>query len=834
MSGGRPAGPPAFARRIALARAALLWERLWPRLWPPLGVAGLLLALALLEIPELLPPWAHAGLLAAFGIAFAAALWRGARGFAPPTRAEALRRLETASGLSHRPLGLADERQAAGADDPLSRGLWEAHRRRAEALAARLKVGTPRSDLVRRDPWGLRQALVLVLALGLVSAGRDAPARITRALDPGLGLPSGPPPVVDAWLSPPAYTGLPPVFLVRPAGAEGDGASAAATLPTGSDTLKVPTGSVLTVKLHGGHAPSVVIDGTSRALDPLGRSDHQIALPITEGKRLALMDGSRSLGAWDMEVVPDQPPAVAFVRPPEAAPRAQTRIEFQALDDYGVTALAARIERDGVEPAQAPAPVEVPLPLSAKSAKEVKGNVTRDLSAHPWAGLPVIVHLVARDGAGQEALSEAEEMVLPERNLRHPVAKALIAQRKVLVAAPGRRDGVAAALNRISEDTDAYNGDVVAYLAMRGAFWRLVNDQSPGAIAPVIDMLWDVALRIEDGGRSQAERDLDQAQEALKKAIENGASDQEIDRLTQELKEAMNRYLDQLMKEAERRAAEGEEAQPPDPNARMLSQRDLEKMLDRAKDLGKTGSRDAAKDMLSQLQQMLENLRANPRMGEQRQGDRQGAARTLRELGDLMDRQQRLRDQSFRRSQQERRQGERDQSGGGGGFNQEQGAGKDGKDGGNMAGEQEALRRALGEIMRKLGEGGGQIPEGLGRAERAMRDARDALGRGEPGDAVEPQGEALNQLRQGAQNMARDMERQTGSRQRDDQGPGGGDPLGRPLPSDKYDGGDQVKIPEESEVQRARAILDELQRRAGERERPPAELDYIDRLLRRF
>jgi uncharacterized protein (TIGR02302 family) len=823
-----------LARRIALARAALFWERLWPRLWPPLGIAGLLVALALLEIPELLPAWGHAGLLAVFAIAFAAALWRGARGFELPTRSDALRRLETASGLSHRPLGLADDRLAAGTDDPVSRGLWEAHRRRAEALAARLRVGTPRSDLVRRDPWGLRQALVLVLALGLVVAGVDAPARIARALDPGIGIPSGPPPVVDAWLSPPAYTGLPPVFLVRPAGAQGDGASANAA-PAEAGTLSVPVSSVLTVKLHGGRAPAIVIDGTSRALDPLGRSDHQIALPVTEGKRLELVDGGRTLGAWDMEIVPDQPPAVAFVRPPEAAPRAQTRIEFQALDDYGVTSLAARIERDGVEPALAPAPVEVPLPLSAKSAKEVKGAITRDLSAHPWAGLPVIMHLVARDGANQEALSEAEEMVLPERLFRHPVAKALIAQRKVLVAAPGRRDDVAATLNRISGDTEAYNGDTVAYLAMRTAFWRLVHDQTTGAIPPVVDMLWDVALRIEDGGRSQAERDLNQAQEALQKAIDNGASDQEIDRLTQELKEAMNRYLDQLMKEAERRAAEGEEAQPPDPNARMLSQRDLEKMLDRAKELGKTGSRDAAKDMLSQLQQMLENLRANPRMGEQRQGERQGTARTLRELGDLMDRQQRLRDQSFRRSQQERRQGERDQSGGGGGFNQEQGADKDGKDGGNMAGEQEALRRALGEIMRKLGEGGGQIPEGLGRAERAMRDARDALGRGEPGDAVEPQGEALNQLRQGAQNMARDMERQMGSRSRDDQGPGGGaDPLGRPLPSDKYDGGDQVKIPDESEVQRARAILDELQRRAGERERPPAELDYIDRLLRRF
>ncbi len=43
-----------------------------------------------------------------------------------------------------------------------------------------------------------------------------------------------------------------------------------------------------------------------------------------------------------------------------------------------------------------------------------------------------------------------------------------------------------------------------------------------------------------------------------------------------------------------------------------------------------------------------------------------------------------------------------------------------------------------------------------------------------------------------------------------------------------------IKIPEESELQRAREIMDELRRRAGERQRPKLERDYIDRLLRRF
>jgi hypothetical protein len=35
-------------------------------------------------------------------------------------------------------------------------------------------------------------------------------------------------------------------------------------------------------------------------------------------------------------------------------------------------------------------------------------------------------------------------------------------------------------------------------------------------------------------------------------------------------------------------------------------------------------------------------------------------------------------------------------------------------------------------------------------------------------------------------------------------------------------------------MQRAREILEELRRRLGEATRPPGELDYLERLLRRF
>jgi hypothetical protein len=165
---------------------------------------------------------------------------------------------------------------------------------------------------------------------------------------------------------------------------------------------------------------------------------------------------------------------------------------------------------------------------------------------------------------------------------------------------------------------------------------------------------------------------------------------------------------------------------------------------------------------------------------------------------------------------------------------------------GDASGQQETLRHVLGEMMRRLGDGMGDIPEPFGRAERAMRDAAEALQRGRPGQAIAPQTEALDQLQQAARDFAEQLQKRLGNSTGDSNGnevgatdrhPGDRterDPFGRPPSTGgTYDQGD-VKIPDENILQKSRQILDELRRRAGDRTRPEIELDYIDRLLRRF
>lgn len=153
---------------------------------------------------------------------------------------------------------------------------------------------------------------------------------------------------------------------------------------------------------------------------------------------------------------------------------------------------------------------------------------------------------------------------------------------------------------------------------------------------------------------------------------------------------------------------------------------------------------------------------------------------------------------------------------------QQQGKG-DPKDGGaqGLAKQQDDLRQKLGRSMQKLGKMG----EGLGKAGQAMEQAQRSLNGHDLSNARNAQEHALAEMRAGADALAKQMQ--------------GSDLAGQEgqeidWPGDRWSGAMASKIPDANDLARARDILQELRRRAGERGRPPQELDYIYWLLREF
>jgi len=836
--------PPGLDGRLWLARGALFWEKLWPDLWPPLAVIGVFLIFALFDLLPALPVWAHVAVLVLFAGALGAALWRGLRRLRWPGFGLARRRIETRSGLSHRPLAALRDKLAAGADDPAAAALWALHQQRARASIERLRVGLPAPGLAKRDPYAMRAGLLLILVVGVFAAWGDGQNRVVRALLPGSAAAAAAQLALDVWITPPNYTGLAPIHLTR--GGNPTQQSIVVTGTVGQDgPIAVPVGATVLAQLQGGRkAPDLTLGDWHKSFDTVDTGAFRMSAPLAEvsdgPQRLSVTQNGKEIAGWSVVVLPDLDPEVTMPTPPGRTERGALRLSYEASDDYGVVSLQGVVRRVASGDGIAAAPLTLDMPLSGRNAKSVKGSGFHDLTAHPWAGLPVTLQLVAKDALGQVGVTDPIPFVLPEREFQHPVARAIVELRKLLALSPRNRNAVRNGLGDISEAPQAFGHDTVVFLALRTVVARLRHAGDDATIAAVQSLLWDTALRIEDGRLSLAERELRDIQRALQEALQRNAPQDEIDRLINQLQQALNKFLEQMMRNAQNMP---QQQMPFDPDARFVSSDELQKMIEAAREMARNGDMDGAKELLAQLQQMLESLQSGQfAQSQQQQQQQQQANEMMRQMQELMKRQRELMEQTYRDAQQ----GQQGQ--------------QEGQNSQQSQAEQEALRRMLGEMMRQLGEMGGEIPQGFGNAERSMNDAGQALGSGQPGQALGPQANAIEQLQQGAGEMMQQLQQMMGQGQ--GQGPGQGqpgsqmgrpgqpggpsaprqgdprsfDPLGRQPPSSGVAGEDTLgrELPSAGDIMRSREILEELRKRAGEAERPRLELDYIDRLLRRF
>jgi len=885
-----------FRGKVTLSRWAVWFERVWPRFWAPIGVLCLFLLVTLAGLWMALPEAAH---WVGLGIFAAAVL--GALIFALsvpfPGRDDAIRYLERHSGVEHRPASAYEDTLSSGANDAATAAIWKAHKRRLRDRLDGLEVAVPHADMPKRDPWALRVLGVGLVALMFAFAGDSVYDRLNSAfrfasLSPEAGA------RLDAWVTPPAYTGRPPILLADGRKQSGDVKAADALI----EAVQAPDQSRVIVRIGGAENakfrlelmdPSGAVIETIEGAKPEGGDGTIIEVRAKLDTRITgarLMAGEKSLSRWAFNVIPDYAPTVKMTKEIEKTNRGAMKLHYRIDDDYAIASAEAVLERMPLEPGDPKTswardnvlkgprppltrPPKIRLRVPARRAKSPETWSFHDIGSHPWAGLPVRMTLVARDHAGNVGKSKSKEMTLPERLFFNPFAKAVIEQRRKLVFDPRYRPVVLSAIKALTLAPDKFIKDKAVYLGLRSIYHRLGRSKSRTTIAGTIEQLWHVALRIENGGGlSAAEQRLRELQEKLAKALERGASQKELSKLMKQLRQAMNEFLKQLQRQAQQNPQQQRQGQNQNQNMRRY---DLDQMMRQLEQMARQGSKQQAQEMLSQLRDLLDRLQSG-RMAQGRQQNGQGKQmmQMLNKFGDLIGKQQRLMDDTQGARRQPRRQqgqrgeqqgqqggrqgqqrGQRGQQGQGRQFGQDgrggQGQGqRQGRQGqgqrqgrakgrgqssspGQLGQRQGELGQRLDGLRRGLQRFGMQAPGQLDGAQRSMEEAERALREGNLGEATRQQSRALEQLRQGTRSMAEQMMRQRPSQfGRATDAPL--DPLGRPQRTEGPDLGTRVKLTDEIDAQAVREILNELRRRLGERYRPELELEYLERLLRRF
>ena len=441
----------------------------------------------------------------------------------------------------------------------------------------------------------------------------------------------------------------------------------------GTRRVEAPVGSNVIVRSSAGAGVTVETEGaleTPKPGQPAARNGAKPAAPAAAGdgeKRWALHGDGRLilrrygsvLAAYDIVSIPDRPPVITLVGEPQPNVRGSLTLRYKIDDDYGVTSAEADFSKPMVDGKPVTGrtlvgPPKMPLALPSGRGGLGEAETTTDLAESPWAGAQVTMVLSAKDEGGNQGLSDPVELTLPQRPFTKPLARALVEQRRNLVLAPDDHHRVDTAIDALMIAPDEFGTDAAIYLGLNSILVRLTGAKSDPDLVDAADLMWEMAVRIEDGDLADAEHDLRALQQQLRDALARGASDEEIRKLTDQLRAALDKFLNQLAQQAQRGDQQSRN-QVIDRNLRTITPQDLKSLLDRLDQMARNGDLADAQRMLDQLQSILENLQTARRGGQMDQMSRE-MNRSLDELDRMTREQQDLRDRTYRPGQGEQRQ----------------------------------------------------------------------------------------------------------------------------------------------------------------------------------
>ncbi|NNE56981.1 MAG: DUF4175 family protein [Hellea sp.] len=868
------------AQRLTRSARALLY---WEQYSPVYALAAFLIALFMIGsfsgLWQLIgDPWRLIVLIAAVVI-LGRSIWR-ARKLRRPDISAARRRVEEDSNVRHRPLDTLYDRPA------LSEEGWPEHYRKAEDVVDRLKRPRLRPALGKVDKYFLRFATPAALVLALMVGAGDSFERLRHSLTPGWVNGSlGDDITFEAWIDPPEYTGRPPVYfkksnqLEAPQGSE----LVARIIGTKNPTrlkLRSENGTKhISLKRIGPDSFEVraIIDQSSTASWRIGEVRKNWAID-------AIVDQPPTV-AFVRDPEADKRDRLAFAYSLEDDYGVETlTLRMTLLQDDETAPIQTRdvnVSISGNAKRIAESNAALDLTKHEWAAKKVSAILIAKDGLGQMAESEITYFRVP-DKIFVEPLAKAiienRSLVIAGNEDYAPIPQL---SRKEMRNRPWfdtwqpefRLDRAPAPIQRASLLIDAITDqpasmydDAAVYMGLRNVASRIRYARSAEELDGIPDDLWNIAIRAEFGLLGTALEEMQAAEAALREGIARHASQREIDTLFDRYNEAVARYREELLRQAieDGNVAEnGGGGEGPSINTDQIQE-----LLDAIEEANRIGDSEGARRALAQLAELLENMQIQLSQGGGGSGDMpmdgemsEEMKDALEELADLLGEQRELRDQT-REAERAERNGEQSGQSQGSGETSDQAAGEEpgapngGEDGAMSAEELAELQSRLLDLLEQAddvmagleegesGSGGDEVGEdgagidpeiSLEDARRAMAEAEEALRNGDLGLADEEQLAAIQALREAGRGLAEQARRDLEGSEAGREGLGDqSDPLGRNNNGGENNDDSELDIDGRDSAERSRELQEEIRRRAAEQERAQEELEYLERLLRRF
>ncbi len=764
--------------------------------------------------------------------------------------------------------GTAEKSGAASHLNIKQRKMWTKARNDAKRLRGKIWPALPALNTNMGDKYGLRFVAIAVFTIAFFASPDNRVDRFTDAMTPTVPkLFVFTPQVAEIWVTPPEYTRLAPVTIT------GSGKG---------QKLVVPNGSTVTARVNKGWVtPTLTTPTTKTKFTPSEGRGYTATYTLNENdSRLRIHSMLETHMKLPLEVQVDQPAIVSIVEGPDVTERDRLSLRYAAQDDFGIDQVIIRLSADPMVLRRlgSPEPFERIVPLRGKTF--IDQSLTLDINDHILAGLPADLTVTVIDTFGNETVTTPIGLIVPEMEFSHPLARQIAAIRKELIWS-NDKDSLKLFSNmlaNIREKKTAYRDDITVYLGLTTALYRMRLSETlfDKDLKDVRDLLWAIALHIDGGSSRVAAEELQNALEEMSQALSNpNLTDEEFEALQQRVQEAMQNYMQSLIEELQAQLQEqGPIDFPEELREQLQNNLNTDQAMQEMLDALQNGSREEVEQAMEQMQRMMEalkNMDMRPMTEETRQ-----MMEELAKLKEIIQEQEKILDQTRTITPDDALNQPEDYGDSLQNDNSIFGDNSDlppspseqfrntplepippksplqsepptqeipdGMTAEDLSKDQQALQDKLKGLRERIEELTGEDPEFMQRADKAMKDARDALANDAPEAAIPHEERALRELQEGMSESMQNMAQSIGSmitfgmpQMGRPQGGEGRDPLGRQRGDNGTDTSTQdIDMSEEEKRRRLRAIRDKILEKSDQIDQDPTSEEYYDNLLERF
>ena len=545
-----------------------------------------------------------------------------------------------------------------------------------------------------------------------------------------------------------------------------------------------------------------------------GKNNYELGLLLDKDKNVIINHENKEHVVFDLSVVKDERPKIEVLSAPNVVNESSLSFVSKTTDDYGIKKIILNINR--------------PLPFKhfeeehlsfnlylnevmQQNTKLVESYFYKYLADIIWAGSDTYIEIIALDFINQST-KFSDRIKIPKKIFNNKTANAILKIREKL------------AKNKITKNAgkeyfaQLFNSN--KYLLkdnnIRVIYKKTLNLFNDTKIIKfsvkneLFNNLYSLAKIIDEGSFYQAKKNLEQVEQSLFDTVKQNDAEK-VSTNVKKLKEKIESLLD----------LENDQDNNNLKNFNSENIKDeIEELAKQIEDLLKTGTKEGVDEKMQKLKQLSESIK-NPKNNKELEDKQMKKQEFINKLSELLNEQEKIMEETFNRAAE---RGKFEQSSEGSG-------GKSPKE------KQEELRNTLGNVIREIGASENEIPQDLGKADRAMRQASRDLENGRPDEASNAQGRAVEMIQRSI-NKINSKEFMSKSPEFADKGKENKNNKEKEYLADnqniEYQGtsaGGTIELSSNKNIKNASKIADELYNRFNEEDRSLKDKEYIKNLL---